>query len=447
MIGAFLTLIFLLFCSAMISGSEVAYFSLSSTELLALEDEKTAASRRILHLRMRPRMLLFTILITNNFVNIAIVILSDYIIWNLVSQDQFLMWGEAIHTLPLLDILEPVVLARGANFLLTVLGVTFLLVLFGEVAPKIYAKINNIKLARFMSTPLTYLCRIFDPLSGLMVAWTQRIERRLTNSNGGRSGTNKDDIDKAIDLAMNQDESSQKEADILKGIVKFNDVAVKQIMRSRVDVVAVDQTTAFRQLIKIVKDSGYSRIPVYEEDLDNIIGILYVKDLIGHHNAQEEFPWQELIRSNLLYVPESKKINELLKEMQIERMHMAVVVDEYGGNAGLVTLEDVMEEVIGEIKDEFDDEEEMEFRKIDAANFIFEGKTLINDVCRIIGAPTNIFDPVRGDSDSLAGLILEIEGHLPAKGDEVRYENYIFRILSVSKRRIEKIMLKIEQPA
>lgn len=441
-VGAILLLLFLLFCSAMISGSEVAYFSLTPAHLMELEAEKSPSGKRVIHLRTFPRRLLFTILITNNLVNIAIVILSDFLIWNLISQDHFLQWGSAIYSLQALDFIGPEVWARVINFLLTVIGVTFLLVLFGEVAPKIYAKMNNIRLARFMSLPLTWLFNFISPLSNMMVGWTNGLEHRLSKS--GRSGTNKEDIDKAIDLAMTQNSSSQKEADILKGIVKFNDVPVKQVMRSRVDVVATDIKTEFIDLMKIVKDSGFSRIPVYEEDLDNITGILYVKDLVGFHQETNGYKWQDLVKTDVLYIPESKKINELLKEMQKERLHMAIVVDEYGGNAGIVTLEDVMEEVLGEIRDEFDTEEELEFRKIDDLNYIFEGKTLINDVCRTIGAPTTVFDSVRGDADSLAGLILEIKGHMPPKGDVIRFEGFSFRILEVSKRRIEKILLKLE---
>ena len=229
----------------------------------------------------------------------------------------------------------------------------------------------------------------------------------------------------------------------LKSIVKFGDVTVKQIMRSRVDIVSVDEKVGFEELLKVVKDSGYSRIPVYREDFDHVIGILYVKDLLGLLDQNDQFNWQKLIRPNVLFVPEAKRINDMLKEFQSSRMHMAVVVDEYGGTSGIVTLEDILEEVIGEIRDEFDDEIEVEYQQLDPRNFLFEGKTLINDVCRVIGVETNTFDKVRGDSDSLAGLILEISGQLPKKGAEYQIEGYTFKIRSVTKRRIEQIQVTL----
>ena len=270
------------------------------------------------------------------------------------------------------------------------------------------------------------------------------MERGLQHNNSSHP-TNKEDIDLAIDLTVSQQTASPQEAEILKGIIKFNDVAVKQIMRARVDVVAVDEETSFAELIKLIKSSGYSRIPVYKEDFDNVIGILYVKDLLSFLEEDDDFEWLSLVRPSLIYVPESKKINELLKEFQQERMHMAIVVDEYGGSAGIVTLEDVMEEVIGDIKDEFDDEQEVEYKKLNDNTFVFEGKSLLNDVCRIIGVDITRFDTIKGDADSIAGLALSLSGEIPKKGRELKYEEFTFIIQSVTKRRISKIKLVINE--
>ena len=263
-------------------------------------------------------------------------------------------------------------------------------------------------------------------------------ERRLSVS---AKSTDKKEIDAAIELAVSDDESG--EIDMLKGIINFGDVITKQIMKSRVDVVALDIESDFNQVMKVVRDSGFSRIPVYEEDFDKIKGLLYVKDLLGHSDEKESFKWTKLVRNNVLYVPESKKIYDLLREFQAKRTHLAIVVDEYGGSAGLVTLEDIMEEVIGDIKDEFDQEEEVSYSKIDEHNYIFEGKTLLNDVIRILDLDNDIFDEVKGESDSLAGLIIELTGTMPARDKEVRYKNLLFKIVSVSKRRIEKINIHL----
>ena len=420
----------------------MAYFSLTSQNLSDLKTENSPSGRRIIYLRSIPRRLLATILISNNFVNIAIVILAEYIVWNTIPADTFGLWGASLHRLPVLSSLTTVdELTRAVSFLITVFGVTFLLVLFGEVAPKIYAKMNNIRLARWMSLPLQLLVSLFSPLSSLLVRWSSGLERRFRSGMAGQA--NKDDIDKAIDLAVSQDDDSKIEADILKSIIKFNDVSVKQVMRARVDVVAVDETVDFDELLATVRDSGYSRIPVYQESFDHITGILYVKDLIGHRKENGAFAWQGLVRNQVLYVPESKKINDLLKDFQRERVHMAIVVDEYGGSAGLVTLEDVMEEVIGEIKDEFDDAREGEYKEIDPRTFVFDGKVLINEACRAMGIETSRLEGARRDADSLAGLLLELNGEMPVKGQEFVLDGLQFIVLSVSKKRIEKIRIHL----
>ena len=432
----------------MISSSEVAFFSLNINDLKKLEQENSLTSDRILTLRGKPRELLATILISNNFINIGIIILSEFILSHVLSDAVRNRWSSA--TLDAIPFLRKIFslegLADSFNFLIAVFGVTFLLVLFGEVAPKVYAKINNMKLARRMSRVLTGLTSFFKPISLPLVSGTNLIERKLSSRSGNGSITSREEIDQAIELAVKEDEkSAEKEIDILKSIVKFGDVSVKQIMRPRVDVVAIDFRIEFHELLTLVKGAGYSRLPVFDENFDNVTGILYVKDLLGHLDKENAYEWQALIRTNVMYVPEAKKINDLLRSFQLERMHMAIVVDEYGGSSGLVTLEDIMEEVIGEIKDEFDDELEVEYQKIDDLNYSFEGKTLLNDVCRVIGVDTETFNAVKGDADSVAGLLLELTGQIPKLNAEFLHENYKFKVIAVNNRRIETIQITLPE--
>jgi len=425
----------------MISGSEIAFFSLNPNDVEGLKDDGSMTSKRILKLKEKPRKLLATILISNNFINIAIIIFSEAIIWGMFSQETFIRWANAIKNNISLGIMSTETLARGINFLIVTVGATFLLVLFGEVAPKIYASLNNVKFAKTMALPLTLMNRLFTPVSNLMVNMSSKIEKKLNN--GSSKSANKKDIQEAIDLAVSNDANSVEEIDILKGILKFSDVPVKQIMRSRVDVIVIDYNEKFTNVLKLIEETGYSRFPVYKDDKDNIAGILHVKDLLEFLDEKDTFKWQKYIRDNVLFVPESKMINELLKEFQLKRSHMAIVVDEYGGSEGIVTLEDVMEEVIGEIKDEFHDIEDIDYIILDENNYIFEGKTMLNDVCRIIGKDTNIFDDIRGDADSIAGLIIEITGKIPKQGKEISFESLKFTIKKVSKRRIEQIKLTL----
>ncbi len=431
--------ILLLICSGLVSASEVAYFSLGLKDVKTLEEENTESSNRALQLKQKPRNLLATILIANNFVNIAIVIVADQILRILLGQDNLLLIGHWLYA-NLYGISSPEALADIFNFLITVVGVTFILVLFGEAMPKIYATLNKLRIVHLMSGPLTMLSYIFSPLSSILVGWSNAMEKRLGNNH--QNMTSKEDIDTAIDLTVtNVSESSVQEADILKGIVNFGDIAARQIMHPRMDIVAIEESETFKDLMKIVKDSGYSRLPVYKDDLDNIIGILYVKDLLAFTEAPESFEWQKLIRNSVLFVPESKKIDELLREFQLKRTHMAVIVDEYGGTAGIATLEDIMEEVVGDIKYEFDQDEDIDYIKISDNNYIFEGKTLLKDVCRVIGENTNYFDENRGEADSLAGLILEVVGHIPTSEKEITIGHIVLKVVTVTKRRIEKISL------
>jgi gliding motility-associated protein GldE len=295
-----------------------------------------------------------------------------------------------------------------------------------------------------MSGPLVVMNGLFGPFSGILVNWSNRIERRF-NSNTYQNNSLKEDLDKAIDLTVSDSINAGQEAEILKGIVKFGDVRVKQIMKSRVDVVALDESSDFDEIMTIVKENGYSRLPVYKEDFDNIVGILYVKDLLGHTSEGKTFKWQKLVRDTVLYVPESKKIDDLLREFQLKRMHLAIVVDEYGGSGGIITLEDIMEEVIGDIKDEFDEGEDVDYVKLANNSYIFEGKTLLNDVIKIASLDNDVFNEYKGEADSLAGLVIEITGILPKVEKEIKLDKVTLKIVSTTLRRIERISLIVNE--
>lgn len=435
-------LILLLVASAMVSGSEIAFFSLSPGDQEALKEEQTPNSKRILKLLAHPGKLLATILISNNFINIAIVILSSFVIDYFISGSFLMACAESIAgIIPFEFSLNGI--ARFIDVCLKIVAVTFLLVLFGEVAPKIYASINNLKFSKFMARPLSVLNAFFGPLSNILVKWSDSLEKRLEKQQ--LSNTTKEEIDQAIELTVNQDDTEENEADILRGIINFSDLLVKQIMCPRTDIIGFEKSGNFHDLLAMIKDSGYSRIPIYEESMDKLAGILYVKDLISYLSEPEGFPWQELIRDKLIFVPETKKVNELLKEFQEKRVHLAIVVDEYGGVAGLVTLEDVMEEVIGDIKDEFDEEEELDYVKINDRNYIFEGKTSLTDVARIIDLDPHVFDRVKGESESLAGMIIESLGEIPKVDKEIMVEHIKLKVVAVNKRRIEKVTLTITE--
>ncbi len=440
--SAIIILVLLLLSSALISGSEVAFFSLTHNDFSRLSEDSSPAAQRILKLKEKPRTLLATILISNNFINIAIVIVSDFILRHTLAESVLTKWSMRLIDWLALP-MSVTQLANALNFGITVIGVTFLLVLFGEVAPKIYARINNLQMARMMSGPLSLLIRVFAPLSALLVHGSHIIEHRLTQKHSGTPMASREEIDQAIDLTVSREQNAHQEIQMLKRIVKFSEVSVRQIMRPRPDIVALELHTPFKDVLKIVKDSGYSRLPVYEENLDHIVGILYAKDLIGHLKAPPHFRWQRLVRKqNLLFVPETKKINELLKEFQKRRIHLAIVVDEYGGTAGLVTLEDVMEEVIGEIRDEFDEEEEESFyEKIDEHTWEFEGRAMLHDVARVLQVDPDIFEKDRGEADSLAGLVLELLGYIPPVGKELRWKGYLLKIIAGDKRQIRKIRI------
>ncbi len=413
----FIVILLMLFCSALISGAEVAYFSLTPNDVEDLNQEKSKKALLTLKLLEKPNKLLATILITNNFINIGIIILSTYL-------------TASIFQFPENSIME---------FMFQIVVITFVIVLFGEITPKVYANRNALWFSKWMSIPLNLSSKLFSPLSYLLTSSTAFIDKRLKRK---KEVVSMDEIAEALELTTETD-PNEEEQKILKSIVEFGNIDVKEIMKSRIDVVAIEQKLLFEKVIDLVVDSGFSRIPVYKENFDDVIGILYVKDLIPHLDQKSDFKWQDLIRS-AYFVPETKMINDLLKEFQDKKIHLAIVVDEYGGTSGIVTLEDILEEIVGDITDEFDDDGNF-FSVLDEYNFIFEGKISLNDFLKTVKGETDYFDDVKGDSDSLAGLILELKGVIPNKGEVIKFAPYIFTIESSDSRKIKRIKVQIKK--
>lgn len=413
-IGISILFIFLcLFISWIMSASEVAFFSLTPSQLEQLNNGEGNLNHLASGLLKSPERLLATILVTNTFANVTSVILFIYI-----TSSLFILSGSG-----------------WAILSIQVVIVSAVILFVSEIFPKIYANRFSLAIVYFATPVLKFFEKLFWPVSSLLINSTTVIYNRLNRHSHNLSI---DQLSEALELNENQ---LNEEKNILKGIVKFGDIDVCEIMRPRVDTVAADISNSFDTLLKIIEDSGYSRIPVYEETFDNIKGILYIKDLLPHLNKPAGFKWQSLIRHSY-FVPESKKINDLLKEFQANHIHMAIVVDEYGGTSGIITLEDILEEIVGEITDE-SDEVEMNYEKIDDRNFIFEGKTLLNDLYKVLEIDDTTFDNVKGEADTLAGLILEIRGEIPKIEDQISFKNYLFSILSVDKRRIKKIKVTI----
>ncbi len=415
---ALLVMIVLLISSALISGSEVAFFSIDAKDREILNAEKDPKSLRVLDQLVKPKKLLATILIANNFINIAVVILSTYIINNLIS------FG------PNEEIM---------NFIITVVIATFLILLVGEVIPKVYATNNSIKLAKFMASPLLVVGKICSPLSNVLVRSTSFIDKRIKKS-GTEISVN--DLDHALEIT-DIEGVSDEDKKILEGIVKFGETDVKQIMKSRVDVVAFDEANSFSELLPQIIENGYSRIPIFKESFDNVSGVLYVKDLLPHIDSGE-FDWRLLLREPF-FVPESKKIDDLLRQFQESKVHMAIVVDEYGGTSGIVTLEDVIEEILGEISDEFDDDD-IVYSKIDENNYVFEGKISLVDMYKIMDIEGEIFEDEKGEADTLAGFLIEKSGKIMKKNERIKFGEYLFEVEAADKRRIKqvKVTRKIE---
>jgi gliding motility-associated protein GldE len=410
-----IALLVLIVMSGLVSGSETAFFSLTPSDIEIIRSGKHQHDKEIVQLRGKPKQLLATILIANNFINVAIVILSAYLlssVFNLAEN-------------PLL------------SFLLQVVLITSVILLFGEIIPKIYANNKPLSVARLMVRPLKFMIFFFKPLSILLVRSTTLIDKRISIKSQNISYS---ELSEAIEMTVDENAPIQEKM-ILKGFASFGDKEVKEIMQSRVNVTAVDKKTSFPELLQIVVESGFSRIPVYEESFDHVIGILYIKDLLPYTKLEKDMNWLPLIRP-ALFVPENKKIKDLLQEFREKKIHLAIVVDEYGGTSGIVTLEDIIEEIVGEISDEFDkDSEQFKYKRLPDNTYLFEAKTPINDLCKILDIDDDYFDEVRGESDSIGGLILEIEEEMPSKGTKVRYKQFEFEVVDVDDRKINKIKI------
>lgn len=406
-------LFLLLFSSAVISGAEVAYFSLTPGQL---DELKQKGHEKVCNLHKKPDRLLATILISNNFVNVGIVILSSYLVNSLFDFSA-----------------NPVL-----GFIIQVIVVTFVILLFGEIIPKLYANRSQMKMAVFMAPALIFLGHLFRPLSSLLISSTSIISKRVSRKNS----ISMDQLSKALELTRDSDINEEK--DILEGIVRFTNIYAIDIIQPRINVIAINQEDNFGHVKELIIEHGYSRLPVYNDNLDNIVGVLYIKDLLPHLQEKDEFQWQSLIRP-AYFVPGTKKINDLLEEFQIKKVHLAIVVDEYGGTSGIVTMEDILEEIVGEINDETDDKERTYLRLKDNA-FIFEGHTLLNDFEKITGLSSDSFREIEGEADTLAGLILEIKGEMPRKNEIITYQEYKFTILDVDSRRIKKIKYENTTP-
>lgn len=405
---SFVALFILLICSALISGTEVAFFSLSQTQLDELS-ENSKEENVVVKLLEKPKKLLGTILITNNFINILIVLL-------------FANLGEVLFSN----------LSGVVKFLVEVVLVTFLILLFGEVLPKVYATRKSMQFANFMAKPIQFLNALLTPLSTPLITLTSLVENRLGNK---KNDFSVEKLSQALELTSD-DSTTKDEQKILEGIVAFGATETIQIMTPRTDVCAISDDTNYKEVLEIILKNGFSRNPVYKENIDNIVGVLYAKDLLAHLK-EKNFEWQSLIR-NPFFVPENKKLDDLLLEFKEKKNHLAVVVDEYGGTSGIVTLEDVIEEIVGDISDETDDDD-LIYSKIDKDNYIFEGKITIKDFCRVLEEDEEVFEEEKGESETLAGFILEISGKFPKLQEKINFNNYTFTIEALDKKRIKQI--------
>ena len=414
-----ISVLVLLIFSFILSGSEVAFFSLSPKDINILKTRKHPSIKRVVSLLEEPKTLLGVMLVVNSFINIGIILITNLLIEN---------WLEVeIFNSPLL------------HFLMKVVVVSFLLVLFAEVLPKVWATHHKVWFASMSSLIVEVFYSIFYKLSKRFVGYSDNIEKRISPQSGATLDNN--NLDYAIDL-LPEDEASNEEKQILKGIRKFGDTSVKQVMRTRLDVSGIPAELSFHALIKLTEDLHYSRLPVYKKNLDEILGVLHIKDLLPYLHESDSFDWHPFIRKPY-FVHEQKMIEDLLQEFRSKHIHFAVIVDEFGGTSGIVTLEDIIEEVIGDIKDEFDDEESGN-KKIDDYNYLFEGKTMINDICSVMNIPISTFEKVRGDSNSIAGLVLEISGAFPPIGQEFVFGNYTFSALEINKNRIDKVKVVVK---
>lgn len=416
---SFIFLFVLLLCSALISGAEVAFFSLTPANFITEDGKRSKTQNIVINLLEKPKKLLATILVANNFLNIAIVLLFDSLADDLFGTMNTIFFG--------IDL----------RFIIEVGIVTFLILLFGEILPKVYASRNKVKFSNFMAYPLNFLDTVFSPLSTPMRGVTLYIHKKLGKQ---KSFISIDHLSQALELTSAED-TTKEEQKILQGIVSFGNTDTKQVMRPRMDIFALNEDQSFRDIIPDIVEKGYSRIPVFKENIDNVIGILYIKDLLPFLE-REEYKWTELIREPY-FVPENKKLDDLLNEFKNKKNHLAIVVDEYGGTSGLISLEDIIEEIVGDISDEFDDED-LIYSKLDENNFVFEGKTPLKDFYKIVKIEdASEFEDQKGEADTLAGFLLETSGGFPKKNDVIIFQNYTFTIEVIDDRRIKQIKLNI----
>lgn len=405
----------LLLMSFAVSGAEVAFFSLNSKDINMLKTKQHDAAKRIINLLDEPKEVYATLLIAGTFINISIIVLLNFLLNKLIQENS---------DLPFL------------KFTIKVISIAFVLIFFGKILPKVMATQNNLRFAYDSSFFIDSLHLLMRRISRWVVSLADGIGKRLGADRSEAISIR--ELDAAIDIKTD-DEASQEEKNIMKGIVKFGNISVKQIMQSRLDINGIDHNSSFKLLLQKVEELHYSRLPVYKNNIDEVAGIIYSKDLIPHLDESEAFDWHVLMRQPY-FVPETKLIVDLLKEFQQKRIHFAVVVDEFGGTSGIVTLEDIMEEVIGEIKDEFDTEESR-YKKIDENNYVFEGKTMINEICRTMKLPQDTFDKVIGESESLAGLVLELNGEIPAENEVVPCGDFRFTIIEKKQNRIQLVQI------
>lgn len=408
-----IVILLLLAASALVSGAEVAFFSLGPNERNQLNMKNSKTARRVLTLLVKPEDLLATLLVANNLVNMGIVILSTWVTASLLSFTGY-----------------PVL-----KFIIQIVLITFVILLFGEVLPKIYATRHSLRLAQFMSIPVLSLERALRPVNRVLIGSTSLVRKRLKDQSAPLT---MDELSEALVLTGQELVEEEK---ILKGIVRFGNIEVGEIMRPRVDVYSLDIKEPFRSVFDRMIELGYSRFPVYQKDLDDIRGILYVKDLLSHVQKTNSFRWQSLIRP-AFFIPENKRINDLLQEFRQNKMHMAIVVDEYGGTSGLITLEDILEEIVGEIRDESDEEDTM-IQKIGEKSYLCNGKTSLHDLVKALELDEDFFEQVKGGSETLAGLILELKGEIPEPGERIQLNYLTFVIKSRDDRRIKEIEIKI----
>ena len=409
----------LIMFSFVISGSEVAFFSLNFKDVNLLKTKQQPAYQRILDMLEAPKLLLASLILANYFANIAIIIVSNLILDNIIQlQPPEAIWIE---------------------YSVKIFIIATIIILFGQVIPKVYANHNNIRFAKDFGFIAEGIFYVFKGMGGLLVSYTDIIEKKIVRKNNNYYSL--EELDQALDITT-RTIASEKEKNILKGIIKFGNITVKQVMRARLEVHGINYNISFNDLIKNAEYLHYSRLPVYKDDLDEVVGVINTKDILPFLGSPPEFDWHTLIRPPY-FVHEQKLIEDLLKEFQAKHIHFAVVVDEFGGTSGIVTLEDILEEIIGEIKDEFD-EEEIGFKKLDEYNYLFDGRTMLNDVCKLMELPGDTFDSVKGEGNSLAGLVLEIAGEIPAPNQVIAAGDFEFTVLEVVKHHLEKIKVSIK---